>query len=204
MNNHHPNQPSLSARDVAIAGHAGDSAVVAEALKSDRTDVRVAAASALVRIGEPSVAQMRLLLRDPEVSVQLAATSQVHRSNLGPELVDDLLDLLSADKTVAEGASFALGEIGDTSPKVIANLTSVVQTHSDALCREAAVAALGSLGRGLEVILGALTDVATVRRRAVIALAPFEGPEVEAALTTALEDRDWQVRQAAEDLLTPE
>jgi hypothetical protein len=34
----------------------------------------------------------------------------------------------------------------------------------------------------------------------VLALAPFEGPEVEAALATALEDRDWQVRQAAEDL----
>ena len=36
---------------------------------------------------------------------------------------------------------------------------------------------------------------------AVIALAPFEGPEVEAALARATEDRDWQVRQAAEDLL---
>jgi hypothetical protein len=34
----------------------------------------------------------------------------------------------------------------------------------------------------------------------VIALAPFEGKEVEAALARALDDRDWQVRQAAEDL----
>jgi hypothetical protein len=34
----------------------------------------------------------------------------------------------------------------------------------------------------------------------VIALAPFAGPEVDAALARALEDRDWQVRQAAEDL----
>ena len=42
---------------------------------------------------------------------------------------------------------------------------------------------------------------ATVRRRAVIALAPFDGPEVDAALHAALEDRDWQVRQAAEDQL---
>jgi len=41
-----------------------------------------------------------------------------------------------------------------------------------------------------------------VRRRAVLALAPFDGPEVDEALRTALEDRDWQVRQAAEDLLT--
>jgi hypothetical protein len=32
-------------------------------------------------------------------------------------------------------------------------------------------------------------------------LAPFEGDQVRAALTRALDDRDWQVRQAAEDLL---
>jgi hypothetical protein len=34
----------------------------------------------------------------------------------------------------------------------------------------------------------------------VLALAPFEGPEVDAALARALTDRDWQVRQAAEDI----
>jgi hypothetical protein len=34
----------------------------------------------------------------------------------------------------------------------------------------------------------------------VLALAPFDGPDVEAALDRALTDRDWQVRQAAEDL----
>jgi hypothetical protein len=35
----------------------------------------------------------------------------------------------------------------------------------------------------------------------VLALAAFEGPEVDAALRRALGDRDRQVRQAAEDLL---
>ncbi len=39
-----------------------------------------------------------------------------------------------------------------------------------------------------------------MRRRAVLALAPFDGPEVDAALERAGRDRDWQVRQAAEDL----
>jgi hypothetical protein len=42
-----------------------------------------------------------------------------------------------------------------------------------------------------------------VRRRAVLALAPFTGPAVDAALADALQDRDWQVRQAAEDLMEP-
>jgi hypothetical protein len=31
-------------------------------------------------------------------------------------------------------------------------------------------------------------------------LAPFEGPDVDEALSIARNDRDWQVRQAAEDL----
>ena len=62
--------------------------------------------------------------------------------------------------------------------------------------------ALGSLGdpAGPPAILAGTRDKATVRRRAVIALAPFDGPEVDEALAAALTDRDWQVRQAAEDL----
>ena len=71
-----------------------------------------------------------------------------------------------------------------------------------ALCREAAVAALGALHAGRQTILAALEDKATVRRRAVIALAPFDGPDIDAALQAALADRDWQVRQAAEDQLS--
>jgi hypothetical protein len=39
-----------------------------------------------------------------------------------------------------------------------------------------------------------------VRRRAVLALAAFDGPEVEDALADARTDADWQTRQAAEDL----
>ena len=56
---------------------------------------------------------------------------------------------------------------------------------------------------GLPAILAATRDKPAVRRRAVIALAPFEGPEVDEALARALTDRDWQVRQAAEDLPPP-
>ena len=72
--------------------------------------------------------------------------------------------------------------------------------------REAAVAALGAIGdaRGLPAILAATGDRPAVRRRAVLALAPFEGPEVTAALERARDDRDWQVRDAAELLLRDE
>jgi len=53
-------------------------------------------------------------------------------------------------------------------------------------------------------VLAALDDKPAIRRRAAVALAAFEGPEVDAALKRCLDDRDWQVRQVAEDLLAVE
>ena len=50
-------------------------------------------------------------------------------------------------------------------------------------------------------MLAALGDKPTVRRRATVALAGFDDPRVEPALRAAAGDRDWQVRQAAEELL---
>jgi HEAT repeat protein len=55
----------------------------------------------------------------------------------------------------------------------------------------------------LPAILLACNDKPAVRRRAVLALAPFEGEDVRLALENALSDRDWQVRQNAEILISP-
>jgi HEAT repeat protein len=86
---------------------------------------------------------------------------------------------------------------------IVQALSDTVYKHPDALVREAAVAALGCIGTpsAKAPILHAIGDKATVRRRAIIALSAFEGDDVEAALSQATSDRDWQVRQAAEDLL---
>lgn len=110
------------------------------------------------------------------------------------------------DERVVEAACFGLGEIGAEAGEAVEALGRVTQHSPDPLCREAAVAALGAIGdpAGLEFVLSATSDKPAVRRRAVLALAPFEGPEVDAALTRALADRDWQVRQAAEDLIGAE
>ena len=103
---------------------------------------------------------------------------------------------------VVEASCFALGEIGTDAAGAVGALSGVATGHKDPLLREAAVAALGAIGdpAGLAAILQATSDKPAVRRRAVLALAPFSGDEVDAALERALEDRDWQVRQAAEDL----
>jgi HEAT repeat protein len=86
---------------------------------------------------------------------------------------------------------------------VIASLGRAATMHDDALVREAAVAALGAIGdpSALPMVLIACDDKPAVRRRAVLALAAFDGEAVEARLRQALEDRDWQTRAAAEQLL---
>lgn len=121
--------------------------------------------------------------------------------------VDDLRVIVAmtgalddADALVVDAAAFALGEHAVTN--AVEPLTRVARDHDDARCREAAIAALGVIGdeRGRAAIIAALSDKAPVRRRAVVALANFEGPDVQAALEQAGEDRDWQVRAAAEQL----
>jgi HEAT repeat protein len=86
--------------------------------------------------------------------------------------------------------------------EVLARLVELATASPAPLVRESCIAALGAIGdeRGLDAILAGCRDSPAVRRRAVLALAPFDGPRVDAALAVALEDRDWQVRQAAEEL----
>lgn len=147
------------------------------------------------------------LLRDPETvirrrAIDVAAATPPAESKIerGPDLAAELVVLLG-DAACAEPAAFALGELGLATDEIVERLSDQALGHDDPLCRESAVAALGALQAGLAAILEATADVATVRRRAIIALASFEGPEVDAALAKGLQDRDWQVRQAAEDLL---
>jgi HEAT repeat protein len=115
----------------------------------------------------------------------------------------DLLPLLhDGDPTVVEQAAWACGEHERVAEGVLMRLIELAGSAEVALVREASIAALGAIGdeRALPAILAGCQDQPAVRRRAVLALAPFDGPDVDAAIHAALADRDWQVRQAAEDL----
>jgi HEAT repeat protein len=184
-------------RAAALAGHTGDAEAARAALADDDAGVRATALGALVRLGAATVDDLRAGLADADPSVRRRSAEEAARASL--DVVAELVALL-ADAEVAEAAAFALGELAavDAVPALAA-----ATTHGDVLVREAAVAALGSIGDagGLAAVLRAAGDVATVRRRAVLALAAFDGPEVEAALERLASDRDRQVRQAAEDLL---
>lgn len=198
----------MSARDesrrrraVALAGHQGDAAAARVALVDPAPSVRATAIGALDRLDALLPGDLTAALDDPSPLVQRRACEVV--ASLGGDGPPSLRAALASDNsTVVEVAAWASGERQPPEVGIVATLADLATTHADALVREAAVAALGSIGdeAGLPAILAATADKATVRRRAVIALAPFEGTDVDAALARAREDRDWQVRQAAEDL----
>ena len=185
-------------REAAISGHEGTVDLARRLLEHPDAGTRATALAALSRMGRVETAALRVALADPSPVVRRRATVLAIDH---PDV--SLIPLLGdVDDTVVEAAAYACGERQPAEPGVVAALATVATDHGDGLCREAAVAALGALGdeSGLAAILAATRDRATVRRRAVIALAPFAGPEVDAALTRARADRDWQVRQTAEDI----
>lgn len=197
--------PPVTVRGVVLAGHRGDREAVLAALGNSRPEVRHAALGAARRLDLLDDDRLLAAAGDDDAGVRRRAVELAGRlADPSPRRLRCLVRALGDVDTVAEAAAFALGELGRADAPVVDALVAMARHHHDALCREAAVAALGALGDGLDAILAALeADRATVRRRAVLALAPFDDPRVEAALHRAAQDRDWQVRQAAEDLLAP-
>jgi len=183
--------------EVIVAGHRGDSDVAQKGLSASDSRVRVAALFALDRLGVLSAAQVESCLRDTEMDVRLAA------AELSAKYSADLtIALNDTEYLVGEMGAWACGEHESVSEDVFARLLNLGVEHTHPLVREASIAALGALGddRALPVILAGCEDKPAIRRRAVLALAPFDGIEVEAAIDKALTDKDWQVRQSAEDL----
>ena len=199
-------QSPIGRRAAAVAGHSGDENTARKLLVDASPGVRATALAALARMGAATDADVATALVDPVAQVRRRACEAA----VTHPAVDLRALLADGDPMVVEAAAWALGERGpgvatdppDQADDPVDHLVAVAGGHDDPLCREAAVAALGAIGdvRGLPAILAATSDKPAVRRRAVIALAPFDGPEVDAALLRALDDRDWQVRQAAEDL----
>ncbi|MGE0794846.1 MAG: HEAT repeat domain-containing protein [Acidimicrobiia bacterium] len=183
----------------AEAGHTGDEAVARSLLADGDAGVRATALAALCRMGRASVADLErsLVDADPVVRRRAVALAVPVVEVRFAHLLGDI------DPGVAEQAAWALGERDPAEDGSVAALARAAAGHDDPLVREAAVAALGSLGHpdGKAAVLAATTDRPAVRRRAVLALAAFDGPDVDAALQRALHDRDWQTRQCAETVL---
>jgi HEAT repeat protein len=198
----------LRRRRVSFAGHRGDAAAARRGLADRDPRVQVAALGALARLGELTTDDVQRALQSEGVSLRrraveaaLTVRGRGSRSVLAAAVTHALDD---PDALVVVDAAWFVGErrYGPAVPALV----RVATGHDDPRCREAAVAALGAIGHpdGLAAVLAALSDKPTVRRRATVALAGFDDPRVEPALRQSAGDRDWQVRQAAEELLDEE
>ena len=177
-------------RTVAVAGHTGDVTTARRGLTHPNGAVRATALGALDRLGVLTDDDLTGALGDADVTVRRRAAelaARHHGVDLLPVLDDD-------DPSVVEAAAWACGEREAVPDAVLAALVELATSGGEPLVRESAVAALGALGdeRGLDAILAGTTDKPAIRRRAVLALAPFVGPdharadEVSAALQHAL------------------
>jgi HEAT repeat protein len=188
-------------RAAALAGHTGDTATARAAATDRNAAVRIAGLRSLGRLAELTDRDLDEAFLDSQPPVRIAALElAAPRPSVA---IEHLLD--DDDAMVVETAAWALGERPDATASTVQRLVAIAGRHGDALAREAAVAALGAIGdeRGLAAVLAATHDKPAVRRRAVIALVSFEGPDVDAAWDRARTDRDRQVRDAVEELLGP-
>lgn len=195
-----PKQPTrLPYWETVLAGHQGDTDFAEKAFKHTDPLVRQGALRALVRANACTEDTLNQANNDEDPAVRITAAEIAHKI---PGATPRAL-LSDPDPRVVEAACFGCGETVWVNKAPIEQLAKIATSHEDALCRESAVAALGVIGDPacLPAILTACKDRVTVRRRAVLALASFEDPAAESELRRALADKDWQVRQAAEDLL---
>lgn len=210
------------------AGHRGEVSEAVRLASDPDPTVRAAAYGALARLGRLDADLIRGALADPHPGVRRRVCEEAGRG-LGRAGIDggqggedgadapgagavqggveDCVTLLAAalddtEAAVVEAAAWALGEAGAAARSVVPRLAALAGEGTP-LCREAAVAALGAIGdpAGLPAVVAALDDRPAIRRRATLSLAAFDGEEAEAGLRRAAADRDWQVRQAAEELL---
>lgn len=189
------------------AGFAGRVRGLRQAARSADPAVRAAAIGGLHRSGHCTVEDLAEGAADADAAVRRRTGSVIAASAgsldstelavLARRLVED------DDASVVETGCFAAGELDRAPAELVDALVRVASHHDDPLCRESAVAALGSIGdpSGWPGVESGCRDVATIRRRAVLALVAFDNPRAGSLLQELAADHDWQVRQAAEELL---
>lgn len=165
----HPSQDVRRLALSMLAGHREHLELIAACLEDDSSRIRAEAAEAMGAMGAVALSYL------------VARTT------------------LETDEIAIEALAAALGEIEDT--QAVEWLMHVAGGDHETLTRETAVASLGAIGdeRALPLLLELVVAAPPqVRRRTVAALTVFDGPEVEAAIRHARDDRNPMVREAAE------
>ncbi len=160
---------------------------------------RLAVSACAGRLDDALVSSLVAMLRgdaDPRVRAEAAEVL----AEAGEEALAPLLEA-TADSAgiVREAVATGLGELENAA--AVPWLLAAAATDTEKLVREAAVAALGAIGdeRAVPLLLELVASAPPqVRRRSVVALSVFDGPEVEAAIRAACDDRNPMVREAAQ------
>ena len=187
--------------DVVVASFTGDYDAARAGFRDQNARIRAAATTSMSRLGILSQLHLNEALLDSAVEVRLAAVNAT--LPLGTFELKPLL-ALESDPLVLEAIIFAIGE--KLEEDAYPDLCKIALDHADALCREAAVAAIANFQRedSLEVLTRASVDKAPIRRRVAIALAGLESARATELLKELSKDRDWQTRQIAEEILAIE
>jgi serine/threonine-protein kinase len=171
-------------------------------LRSDNKVIRQAALTALEKMsGEPNVALLCALLRDPDLAVQNRAV-EVIVSKRHPDTLKHLVEVLKDESDFARRAAVeVLNEIGDQNS--IKDLLSALG-DDDWWVRARATDALARIGgpRVIDAVLGLIGDKdESVRRAAVEILNTTKDERAVKHLIAATRDEDWWVRERAADAL---
>ncbi len=129
-------------REIAVAGHSGDALTAREALIDADPVARELALGALLRLDQLTDLDLASALGDTVPSVRRrAAMIAGTRPHISLRAVLD-----DPDPTVVEAAAWACGEQERVDDDVLAALVDLGVSSTDALVREACVAALGAIG----------------------------------------------------------
>lgn len=160
---------------------------------------RLAISACSGRVDGPVRAALETALAtDPDPRVRAEAAEVI--SEAGPVVLETLLAATAdPEGVVREAVATGLGEL--ERDEALPWLLGAAAGDTDKLVREAAVAALGAIGdeRAVPLLLELVSNgPPQVRRRSVVALSVFDGPNVEAAIHAARDDRNPMVREAAQ------
>lgn len=168
-------------------------------LRHDDPELRRLAVAAVTPSPEATATIARLLSADPVPAVRRECAEVLGMTGTGDASLL-LKALRDPEAMVREAAATGLGELGAS--ETVTTLEAVADDpDEDKLVREAAVASLGAIGdtAALPVLLRLVAaGPPQLRRRCVVALSVFEGPQVERAIRDAANDRNPMVREAAE------
>ena len=201
--------PAARRRTAAVAGHEGDEATARGLLADPDAGVRATALGALDRSGALGPDDLRAATADADPRVRARAAELLARTGADLDSVALAPLLADGDPTVIEVAAWAAGErLGRATeedrprpePHLVAVLAGLATGHDDALCREAAVARRHRRSRRSarhprrHQRQGDGAPAGGHRPR------PLRRPRGRRRAGLGRTDRDWQVRQAAEDL----